>query len=50
MCKALKQEARVTPRVTWYGPGTLEKSMAKTPVFEKITSNHKSFMYIKGVA
>lgn len=32
---ALKHDVRVTPEIIWCSPGTLEKSMAKTPVFEK---------------
>lgn len=32
---ALKQQVRVTPKVIWCAPGTLEKSMGKTPLFEK---------------
>lgn len=31
----LNQELRVTPEIMWCEPGTLEKSMAKTPLFEK---------------
>ncbi|EKN70651.1 phenylacetate--CoA ligase [Neobacillus bataviensis LMG 21833] len=31
----LRQEVRVTPEIIWCPSGTLEKSMAKTPVFEK---------------
>lgn len=32
---ALKKEVRVNPEIIWVEPGSLEKSMAKTPVFEK---------------
>jgi phenylacetate-CoA ligase len=31
----LSQEVRVSPDIIWCAPGTLEKSMAKTPLFEK---------------
>lgn len=31
----LKEEVRVTPEIIWCPPGTLEKSLAKTPFFEK---------------
>jgi phenylacetate-CoA ligase len=33
--ESLRHGARVTPEIIWCPPGTLEKSMAKTPVFEK---------------
>ena len=33
--KALHEEVRLTPEIIWCSPGTLQKSMAKTPVFEK---------------
>lgn len=32
---ALHTEARVTPQIIWCEPGTLEKAMTKTPLFEK---------------
>ena len=33
--RALSHEVRVNPEIIWCSPGTLEKSLAKTPVFEK---------------
>ncbi|MFJ7726812.1 phenylacetate--CoA ligase family protein [Neobacillus sp. NPDC097160] len=32
---ALHTEARLTPEIIWCEPGTLEKSLTKTPLFEK---------------
>lgn len=33
--RALHSEARVTPEIVWCEPGTLEKALTKTPIFEK---------------
>ncbi|WP_245863984.1 phenylacetate--CoA ligase family protein [Fredinandcohnia onubensis] len=35
MKNALHTEARVTPEIIWCEPGSLEKAMTKTPLFEK---------------
>lgn len=32
---ALHSEARMTPEIIWCAPGTLEKALTKTPIFEK---------------
>ncbi|ASN07291.1 phenylacetate--CoA ligase [Virgibacillus necropolis] len=34
--KVLHTEARVTPEIIWCAPGTLEKALTKTPLFEKM--------------